>query len=44
MIGSYDLGRHTATPLGTARLVRQRLADQGKNSPLGPGLLDGSVS
>jgi hypothetical protein len=44
VIGSYDLGRHTATPLGTAWLVRQRFADEGKNSPLGPGFLDSSVS
>jgi hypothetical protein len=44
VIGSYDLGRHTATPLGTAWLVRQRLSDEGKNRPLGPGFLESSVS
>jgi len=44
VIGSYDLGRRTATPLGTAWLVRQRLSDEGKNRPLGPGFLDSSVS
>lgn len=44
MIGSYDLGRHTATPLGTAWLVRQWLSEEGKNGPLGPGFLDSPVS
>lgn len=44
MVRSYDLGRHAATPLGATRLVRQWLADEGKSGPLGPGLLDGSVS
>ena len=44
VIGSYDLGRHTATPLGTAWLVRQRLSDEGKNRSLGPGFLYSSVS
>src|SRR6266581_1921390 len=43
-IGSYDLGRRTATPLGTAWLIRQRLSDKGKNKPLGPGFLDSSAS
>ncbi len=44
MVGSYDLGRYTATPLGATGLVRQRLSDEGKNRPLGLGFLDGSVS
>jgi hypothetical protein len=44
MVRSYDLGRHAATPLGATRLVRQWPADEGKSGPLGPGLLDGSVS
>ncbi len=44
MIGSYDLGGHAASPLGATRLVRQRLADEGESGPLGPGLLDSSVS
>ena len=44
MIGSYDLGRHAATPLGATRLVRQRLSNEGKSRPLGPGFLDSSVS
>jgi hypothetical protein len=44
MVGSYDLGRNAAAPLGATRLVRQRLPDKGKSRPLGPGFLDGSVS
>lgn len=44
MVGSYDLGGHAAAPFGATRLVRQRLPDKGKGSPLGPGLLDSSVS
>jgi len=44
VVGSYDLGRHAATPLGATRLVRQRLSDEGKSRPLGPGFLDSSVS
>jgi hypothetical protein len=44
MVGSYDLGRHAATPLGATRLVRQRLPDKSKSRPLGPGFLDSSVS
>ncbi|MFI5062856.1 MAG: hypothetical protein ACHP9Z_02590 [Streptosporangiales bacterium] len=44
MVSSYDLGRHAAAPLGATRLVRQRLPDEGKSSPLGPGFLDSSVS
>jgi hypothetical protein len=44
VVGSYDLGRHAATPLGATWLVRQRLSDEGKSRPLGPGFLDSSVS
>jgi hypothetical protein len=44
VVGSYDLGRHAATPLGATRLVRQRLSNEGKSRPLGPGFLDSSVS
>ncbi|HUC27253.1 MAG TPA: hypothetical protein VMA73_31545 [Streptosporangiaceae bacterium] len=44
MVGSYDLGGHAAAPLGATRLVRQRLSDEGKSRPLGPGFLDSSVS
>ena len=44
MVGGYDLRGDAAAPLGTARLVRERLSDEGKSSPLGPGLLDGSAS
>jgi hypothetical protein len=44
MLGSYDLGRHAAAPLGATRLIRQRLPDEGKGRPLGPGFLDSSVS
>jgi hypothetical protein len=44
VIGSYDLGRHAATPLGATWLVRQRLSDKGKNRPLGLGFLDSPVS
>jgi hypothetical protein len=43
-VGSYDLSRHAAPPLGATRLVRQRPADEGKSGPLGPGFLDGPVS
>ena len=43
MVGSYDLGRHAAAPLGATWLVRQRLSDQGKSMPLGLGFLDSSV-
>jgi hypothetical protein len=44
VIGSYDLGRHAATPLGATWLVRERFPDEGKNWPLGLGFLDSSVS
>ena len=44
MVGSYDLGRHAAAPLGATRLVRQRLPDEGQSRPLGLGFLDSSVS
>ena len=44
VVGSYDLGRHPAAPLGATRLVWQRLPDEGKSSPLGPGFLNSSVS
>ena len=44
VVRSYDLARHAAAPLGATRLVRQRLPDEGKSSPIGPGFLDGSVS
>jgi len=44
MVGRYDLGRHTAAPLGATRLVRQRLPDEGKSRPFGPGFLDSSGS
>ena len=43
MVGSYDLGRHAAAPLGATRLIRQWLPDEGKSRPLGPGFLDSSV-
>jgi hypothetical protein len=43
MVGSDDLGRHAAAPLGPTRLVRQRLPDEGKSRPFGPGFLDSSV-
>ncbi|MGA3154484.1 MAG: hypothetical protein ACLPN6_06060 [Streptosporangiaceae bacterium] len=44
MVGSYDLDRYAATPLGATRLVRQRLSDEGKSRPFSPGFLDSSVS
>jgi len=44
MVGSYDLGRDAAAPLGATRLVRQGLPDEGKSGPIGPGFLDSSVS
>jgi hypothetical protein len=44
VIGSYDLGRHAATPLGATWLVRERLSDEGKIGPLGLGFLDSPVS
>jgi len=44
VLRSYDLGRHAATALGATRLIRQRLPDEGKNRPLGPGFLDSPVS
>lgn len=44
VVGSYGLGRHAATPLGATWLVRQRLSDEGKSRPFGPGFLDSSVS
>jgi hypothetical protein len=44
VIGSYDLGRHAATPLGATWPVRQWRSDEGESTPLGPGLLDSSVS
>jgi hypothetical protein len=44
VVGSYDLGGHATAPLGAARLVWQRLSDEGKSSPLSPGLLDSSAS
>ncbi len=43
-IGSYDLARHAAAPFGPTRLVRQRLPDERKSTPLGPGFLNSSVS
>ncbi len=43
MVGRYDLGRYAAAPLGTARLVGQRLPDEGQGWPLGLGFLDGSA-
>lgn len=43
MVAGYDLGRHTAGPLGAARLVGHRLPDEGKIVPLGPGFLDGTT-
>jgi hypothetical protein len=43
MVGSYDLGRYATSPLGAARLVRQRLSDDGQGRPLGPDFLDSSV-
>ncbi len=44
VVRRYDLGRHAAAPLGATRLVRQRLPDQGKSGPLGPGFPDSTVS
>jgi hypothetical protein len=44
VIGSYDLGRHAAAPLGATWLVRQRRSDEGESRSLGPGFLDSSVS
>ena len=44
VIGSYDLGRHAATPLSATWLVRQRRSDEGESRALGPGFLDSSVS
>ena len=43
MVGSYELGRHAAPALGAARLVGQRLADDGQRRPLGPDFLDNSA-
>ena len=43
VVGSYDLGRHAAPPLSATRLVRQRLSDEGKDRPLGPGFLHNTV-
>ena len=43
MVGGYDLRRDAAAPLGAARLVRQRLADEGKVTALGFGFLDNSA-
>ena len=43
MVGGYDFARYAAAPLGAARLVRQRLPDEGQSRPLGPGFLDGSA-
>jgi hypothetical protein len=43
VVGSYDLGRNAAAPLGATRLVWQRLPDEGEIRPLGPGFLDSSV-
>lgn len=43
-VGSNDLARHTAAPLGATRLIGQGLSDKGKGRPLGPGFLDRSVS
>jgi hypothetical protein len=43
MVGSYDLGRNAAAPLSATRLVRQRLSEEGKSSPLGLGFLDSSA-
>jgi len=44
VVGSYDLGRHAATPLGATWLVPQRSSDEGESRPLGLGFLDSSVS
>jgi hypothetical protein len=44
VVGSYDLGRNAATPLGATRLVRQWLSHENKSRPLGLGFLDSSVS
>jgi hypothetical protein len=44
VVGSYDLGRHAAAPLGASRLVLQRLSDESESSPLGPRFLDSSIS
>jgi hypothetical protein len=44
VVGSYDLDRHAATSLGATWLVRQRLSEEGKSIPFGPGFLDSSVS
>jgi hypothetical protein len=43
VIGSYDLGRHTAAPLGATWLIWQRLPNEGKRNPLGLRLLDSTV-
>jgi hypothetical protein len=43
VVGSYNLGRHAATPFGATRLVRQRLSDEDKIRPFGLGFLDSSV-
>ncbi|HEX2317701.1 MAG TPA: hypothetical protein VHJ18_01850 [Streptosporangiaceae bacterium] len=40
---SYDLGRHTASPLSATRLIRQRPPDQRKGRSFGLGFLDSSV-
>jgi hypothetical protein len=44
VVGSYDLGRHAASPLGATWLVRQWLSEQDKSRTLGLGFLDSSVS
>jgi hypothetical protein len=44
VLGSYDLGRHAATPFSATGLVRQRPSDQGQNGSLSLGFLDSSVS
>jgi hypothetical protein len=43
VVARYNLGRHTAAPLGAIWLVQQRPPDEGKSLPLGPCLLDGTV-
>jgi len=43
MVGNYDLGWNATPALGPAGLIRQRLSDEGKSSPLGPGFLHGSI-
>jgi hypothetical protein len=42
-LSRYNLAGHPAATLGSARLVGQRLTDEGKIHPLGPGLLNSPV-